>query len=290
MRSDKSKVVHTHYHSVDELLCVANADNWNVKGNRDHFVDQVRGHGHSSSWHGIDGGFNAVMKTLTTGYKAGEQRIDTMLDTVRPHLPMAVGIGRVIVKGDRGDALDIHAVNRGDLSRAWTSRKRLLKAGKSRISIVVDICGNRWNHADTLAWRGVAGIALAEIMTKAGYQSELIAGLCTGDSFANRSTRVLITTTVKPFGVSADRGMLAATIALTGFFRTLGFTALLRAVDAENERASCGLGHAVQVDGMIPINEKVSQLIVPTSIKSEEAAVEWVKDTVKLLQAIGGRK
>ena len=95
---------------------------------------------------------------------------------------------------------------------------------------------------------------------------------------------------VKARGVTADRGLLAATLCLTGFFRTVGFAAIARAADDEDNRCDTSLGNHVDAERVIPAVAGVTNIYVPASICDEASAVEWIKSTVELLQSIRGVK
>lgn len=240
-------------------------------------------------WHGMSGGAVAVMQAMLIGHPEGEEKIENLLRSLDGKLPQAVGVGRKLVRGMSGDELDIHAVNRGDISRAWSSRQRLIKKGKTALKIVADVGGNCSSSHDVLQWRGIAAIALSEIMTKAGYSTEIAAAWAVRSHIRRKSADVsAIECVVKSRGVAADRGLLAATLALSGFFRTVGFAAIVRSADDAGEYCDEGLGYHVDVERVIPPLSGVVNLFVPASIHDEETATTWIKETVAMLQSIKG--
>ena len=283
-----ANITHLHYESISDLRAMPDMP-WQIPANKAEAQNHLTSTGNRVSWHGMAGGAAACAKALIKGYPEGEKRIETMRDEVMAQLPKAVGIGRKLFKGDQGDSLDIHAVNRGDLSRAWTSRKRLIKVGKTTLRIACDIGGNCGVDAERMAWRGVACIALSEIMQKAGYTCEIVAAFgVSGHILPNCGERMTVSIVVKSKGVSADRGMLAASLCLSGFFRTLGFAAVCRAADEAGKEVSGGLGHYLQVEGILPYPPAMTQIIVPSTIGTEAEAREWVKATIKMLQSLKG--
>ena len=263
---------------------------------REKHTKQIRGYCESTydreTWHGMSGGAIAVMNAMMIGFPEGEAKIDAMQAHMIGKLPKAVGIGRKLIRGMSGDELDIHAVNRGDTSRAWSSRQRLIKKGVSALKVIVDIAGNCNSSHDVLQWRGIAGVTLSEIMTKAGYSTEIVAAWAVRDYLDGyRGSHVVgVECVVKARGVTADRGLLAATLCLTGFFRTVGFAAIARAADDEDKRCDTSLGTHIDAERVIPAVAGVTNIYVPASICDEQSAVEWIKSTVELLQSIKGVK
>jgi hypothetical protein len=283
-----SNIKHIEYDSIADLRAMIDQP-WRLTSNQSEVREHILSTGSRPTWHGMAGGAPACIKALTEGYPDGEARIDKMREEVMARLPKAVGIGRKLVRGDQGDSLDIHAVNRGDLSRAWTSRKRLIKVGKTTLRLCCDIGGNCGVNAERMAWRGVATIALSEIMQKAGYTCEIVAAFgVKGHIERRRESNATVSVVVKSKGVSADRGLIAASLCLSGFFRNLGFDAICRAADDEGKEVAGGLGHSIQVEGVLPYPVNMTQIIVPSTIGTEDEAREWVKSTITMLQSLKG--
>ena len=134
-------MVHVKFDSVVDAVDQVDLP-WNVETNKERarrFFTYP--HSNSLGWYGIDGGPEAVTRAMSEGFDSGAEKIDAMLSDISINLPPAVGIKRKLIRGMLGDELDIHAVNRGDLGRAWSSRKRMVKRGVSCVSIVADVCG-----------------------------------------------------------------------------------------------------------------------------------------------------
>lgn len=281
-RAKRNEKLVNHFDSVAELRATIDAPF--ARGeNGDNARKQLTDRG-NGGWIGIEGGAPAAVKCLETGHAETEQTLRTFGDAIVAELPRAIGLGRVTVRGDQGDHLDIHAVNRGALDKAWSKTKRLVKQGKSDLRLVVDICGNAGVSAKELKWRGIAGASLAEIMTRAGYRVEIVAGIGATLNIPGRNMSVT-TITVKPVNGPVDMGLLSATIALPAFFRTLGFSAMYIAADRAGAVLGYGIGQAQNLEGVIDVPDDITQLIVPV-IDNEKAAREWVKNTVALLQGV----
>jgi hypothetical protein len=238
-----------------------------------------------SNWLGIEGGAPAVLAALTAGYPEGERAIRSFHDQIKAELPRAVGHHRSRVKGAFGDELDVHTMYRGAFDKAWTSTHRLIKKGTGILRLVIDIAGNANVSADQLRWRGIAGLSLAEVMSKAGYSVEIVAAFAIQGYFENKGyEKMYFACTIKARGTQPDYGLLAATVALPGFFRTLGFCSITRSSDNQNKRVDLGLGNYLDVSGVLPVPDKVTQLMVPNTCIDHASSVHWVKQTVNLLQ------
>lgn len=277
------ELAHDHYPSVSSMFdLLAENRQWTHRYNRELLAGH-KGGDQGMSWHGIEGGAAGVINAIESGYPAGAQKVAIMRDSIAASLPRAVGVNRVRVRGTFGDDLDIHAINRGDFGTAWSTAKRRVKVGISIVRIVIDICGNGSVSADVLAWRGVAGLSLAQIMQSAGYSVEIVGAMGTtrsGDDMGN----LAITTLLKAHGASVDIDLLAATTCLAGFFRLFGFAAIIAACDKRGKVAHNGLGQYLDPSGVLPAPINTTQLFVQQWIVDEESALAWVKQGVALLQ------
>lgn len=277
-------IIHNSYPSVSSLRAAAQIQGWKNEVNSRYaskFLTQDR-----DKWLGIEGGAPAALAALVDGYPRGEQMVREFHDKIAASIPRAVGVQRRRIRGAMGDELDIHAVNRGNVDRAWSTASRVLRRSSSILRLVVDICANHDTSASSMQWRGVAGLALSEVMSKAGYSVEIVAAFAVNRYLApsRQDNKMTCTVVVKPRGVQADLGLLAATVALPAFFRTLGFCAIVRCADDQGKIVSERLGHYLDVSGVLPVPDKVTQLMVPQSITSHDSAVQWVRESVTLLQ------
>ncbi len=240
----------------------------------------------NDKWLGIVGGARAAVNALMDGYPQGERAVREFHDKIKADLPRAEGHHRAKRRGNFGDELDIHSVNRGACDRAWTSSTRAIRKGTGILRLVVDVGANGSTSADELRWRGIAGLSLSEVMARAGYSVEMVAAFAVQNICSAKNQRVMTSIVVKPRGSQPDYGMLAATVALPAFFRVLGFASIIRAADSQGLSVNDGLGNYLDVSGVLPVPDKVSQIFVPQSVISERTATTWVKQTVALLQGV----
>lgn len=286
VKSESAPRIDIHFDSVHAAVSNVHRMYKNGKNERTHRTNMSS---HDSlSWYGVEGGSKAVLNCLENGFPEGAFRIDGFLESIDARLPIATGVNRMLVRGDQGDHLDIHAVYRGTMDKAWTSSKRRLKKSTGQIRICVDICANAGTSADALTWRGVAGAAMARILEKARYSVEITACMALRDFLENNAPSTFtMTTVVKPKAGRVDIDRLACTIGLAGFFRVVGFASATHAVDDMDQIASANLGWYADVSGLLPPDEKTTTLWVPQSVVNSESAMTWINDTIKLLQAAG---
>lgn len=235
-------------------------------------------------WYGVDS-LDTVKRCIREGYPEGAAKVDALYDAVAPRLPRAVDFRRQRTRGDQGDSLDIHAVNRGALDRAWETVKRRASIGSGLVRIVADIAGNCNVSAESLQWRGIAALALSRAMTKAGYSVEIVAGQAGNNMFIRQPALYGVSTvTVKPRYAAVDTATLAATLCLPGFFRYAGFAAIIRQSDDLGYDVDSGLGVCAKLESVLPVPEKISQVIVPETVSDRARAESWVNEAITMLQ------
>jgi hypothetical protein len=287
--NDVTPCVLSHYDSITELEADCIARPLARTNNRDVFAYTVSSgdcamYAGARRWYGVDS-LATVQRCIREGYPEGAERVDALYDAIAPSLPRAVDFRRKRTRADQGDSLDIHAVNRGALDKAWETVQRRASLGSGLIRIVADVAGNCNVSAEALQWRGVAALALTRAMTKAGYSVELVAGQVGQGMFRRHPELHGVTTvTVKPRYAAVDTATLAASLCLPGFFRYAGFASIIRQADEQGYDADRGLGRCVQLETLLPVPEKITQLIVPERVNTRESAQAWVVEAVNMLQ------
>ena len=281
MERKKKTLSLIHYASVADMVRETDAA---YKSERNAKIAEKFRTREDQAWHGIAGGMDAVKRAILEGFPEGERTVSAFRDKLHDKLPRALGHARAKVRKDLGDELDYHAMLKGNTDRAWTASTRQIRRGSGVLRIVVDIGANAHTSAERLRWRGVAGAALCETMRKAGYSLEIVAAFGIEEADVDDTMNQAISVTIKPRNAPLDNGLLAATVCLPGFFRTVGLCAIVRACDDADKAVDSGLGHYLDVSGVLPVPDKVTQIFVPGNVASEEEALNWVRDTVTLLQ------
>jgi hypothetical protein len=182
----------------------------------DRFYERDGGAG--ASWYGAgcETG-RAVLKVVREGWPEGARMVADLLDKTSAATAVPLDRRRRMIRTDQGDSLDMVAVYRGHLDRAWSRAVRRTSRGPQRVSILANMLCSGFESALVLAWRGAAAVAIADRLTAAGYQVRIVVGFggrCKGEKVSCRIT-------VKDHGGPLDEATAAA-VAVPGFFRALG--------------------------------------------------------------------
>lgn len=230
-------------------------------------------------WLGVSS-VSELRSVLKNGYPAGVAKLEQI--TVG-ELPAPQDIRRRRVRSDQGDELDMQAVYRGDLSRAWSRTKRQSRASVRSVSIIIDLAGNASVTSSELFWRGAAGLRLADELTTAGYSVAIYGAAGTKNYTAEGSEDVCQLVEIKAEDSPMDMDRLASLTCLAGFFRTSLFTGIIWAADKSGMRVCSGLGQS----GNGLIAEGIKQLPIPQDaiiqpqVKNKAQAEAWLKSVLE---------
>lgn len=239
--------------------------------------------GQGQDWFGAPDG-KTLKERLTHGWQEGADALQQI--AIRELSPTSVRRRRV--RGDQGDEVDMQAVWRGDLSRAWTRTRRMSRAGTNRtITLVCNLADHCGTEAKDLFWRGAAVLRIADAMTAAGYNIGIygavgVHGCGVGEKRVDAVQFVEIKSTDAPLDLSA----LAGLTAMPGWFRTQGFAGIIAAADAWDEDHDGGLGrpmheHAPYAEMLgLPAESMVFQ----PSINSKEQAEAWIDQILQQIE------
>jgi hypothetical protein len=171
-------------------------------------------------WYGVPTSAEALAILSAGVWPAGADRLIAELGDISGKFAPPQSIRRRLVRADQGDALDIHAANRGDIGRAWSVAKR--KSIISAQTVIIDVhTSMTWSvPADQLFWRGATALILADQLCDAGYSVEINAHFCSQNS--DSSDRLLyISVCAKESHEPMDLARLAASVCLASTFRIL---------------------------------------------------------------------
>jgi hypothetical protein len=239
---------------------------------------------HRHDWYGIENdvlsptekGCAAVRRLISSGWMRGVDLMQQVASSV--DLPMPKSIRRRSVWGDHGDEVDMQRVWQGNLDSAWRRMTKTSGLGPQRVRILVDAVASGGLSAETMRWRGVAALRLADALTESGYSVQVESGF---EAASPEDYRLRVI--VKQYTDPLDLSTLAATTALPGFFR-----ALMHQWQAVVSKRPTGIGYSVnrlQPENFADENDDGSALFVASqSIKSVEAASDWVKECINFLQ------
>lgn len=190
--------------------------------------DHARGtakSGGNLTWYGAATPQEAMDRAFK-GWPEGAERVRSMMDNI--DAPPPASLRRKVQRADQGDALDIHAVYRGGLDRAWERRRRLHSRARMSVRIVAQVGGSKHMQAEQMFWRGAAVAKLSELLEESSYRVEIVGAdwMMNDASFLEtnpQSAEVVESFIVKDAGAPMDLEQVAGVLCNAGFFRTFSF-------------------------------------------------------------------
>lgn len=219
---------------------------------------------------------------LTKGWPEGVRKLEQL--ATREINP--VSIRRRRVRSDQGDELDMQAVYRGDLSRAWTRTRRQSRAGGFRtVTLICNLSDSAGVKASELYWRGAAVLKLADALTAAGYGVGIYGSVnteqCSEDNTVSNCQFVEIKATDSPL----DLSQLAALTAMPGWFRTRGFAGIITACDLAGKRYCSSLGRPkAAMIGQYAAMLGLSNAFIQGKVNSKESAEAWIDEVMAKIE------
>lgn len=205
------------------------------------------------SWYGCDADTGEDVAVLvSTGWPRGQKLVADLIEKTSAATALPIDRRRRLVRTDSGDSVDIHAVWRGQLDKAWSKAVRRNTRGPQRVDLVANMLCSGGDEATVLAWRGAAAVAIADRLTAAGYAVRIVVGFggrCTG---ATVNCRI----TVKDHGGPLDEAT-AASVIMPGFFRALGHAWTAAHHPRHIDSPSMSVGEVTRADGEIFISHEV---------------------------------
>lgn len=193
-----------------------------------------------TDWYGVPT-YQDVERVVRDGWPEGLARMEEML---KHEIPQLVGIKRKLRRGDHGDEIDIHAVNRGQLDRAWSRRARTHALnGHGHKTILFNNMTRSDIKAETLFWRGAAMVKVSDALTEAGYDVEIIVQKSNINVDLYESVRICDTFTLKPMHMPLNKMAVATVVCLAGFTRVFGFRHLTRIQEHINRTLGIAVTH-----------------------------------------------
>lgn len=236
-----------------------------------------------SDWYGGTRSGNEAAARVTKGWPEGADRVMTNLESLEAPVPMKVQ--RRIVRGPAGDELDIHAVYRGDLEHAWTSRKRQNARGPFMVRIIAQTNLLSEFSGEQLFWRGAAAVKAIDMLSEAGYTVEAI-GVLASDFVSGNDNDFVQTFPLKEAGSPLDVAQLAGVVCNAGFHRLFGFRAYFAAVDRHHNGPGNARSEATGklIDSLNLGADGIPTFRIPYQISSKEQAEGWLRNLVTELE------
>lgn len=240
---------------------------------------------HKSGGSGWYGAAPAIaQQRVIKGWPEGADKIKKALEALQITVPMSVR--RRLQRTDQGDELDIHAVNRGDLSHAWTARHRRRSRSKLQVRLVLQLNLLARTDAEELFWRGAAAVRFADLLTEAGYSVEIVGAVASKkvSGFASNDT-VLATFPVKPADAPLDIAALTGVVANAGFHRIYGFRwyyAVAPDLHGHPGAATSDAEGTVFTEANLEA-DGVKTFRVPYGVLNQSSAEAWLRSAVEAL-------
>jgi hypothetical protein len=243
--------------------------------------------GESCGWESPDRWLGAPSVTeffnrLDKGWSEGADRL--MKLAVREFSTLSVRRRRT--RGDQGDEIDMQAVWRGDISRAWTRTRRQSRPAMRQVNIVCNLGASAGTSSDTLFWRGASALRLAAALSEAGYNVGIYGGEA-GDRTGTdkRDTTVGQFIEIKSPDMPLDVSALAAVTCMAGFFRTSLFAGIVVGCDLVNDTASSSLGSPNHNLAPLAAQVGLTGCVFQPEVNSQTAAEEWIEKALAQIES-----
>lgn len=184
------------------------------------YAGNVNGYVHrGNEWFGPFGTNIAEATKALQGWQDGMRDVIKLGESL--DVPPPVSTVRRIRKSDQGDELDLQDVYAGRLDTAWRVAKRDHRATRSREIWLSNCMGiNFLTTGKVLYWRGAAVLALADMLTLAGYSVGILANV-QQDRWNERGDTVRLEVVIKDPLAPLDLGALTGALVNPGFYRVL---------------------------------------------------------------------
>lgn len=219
---------------------------------------------------------------MLTGWHAALPRVEALAARVSAHVATPLDVRRKLRKGPEGDELDIHAVNAGNLHKAWSARRRTMARAPAPIRVLVNVVYNSASDGEDFFWRGAVALALVRALRKKGYRTAISGiGLLVSPytATARKGLDYVARFDALRYGEAIDTGRLAAVLCSPAMLRHTIF----RTVLTTPATVSSGFGYAPTDDkaqacvvtcGAWPQTTE-ERLFIP-DLRNERAAGEWL--------------
>lgn len=227
----------------------------------------------SMTWFGAPS-FAELQTRLREGWSDGSRRLlEIATRDINP-----ASIRRRRVRADQGDEVDMQAIWRGDLGRAWTRTRRQNRTGVRSVSIIVNLGAHCGVEADRLFWRGASALKLASALTDAGYSVAIYGAASAKNSDVGDSVDAVQFVSIKDEDQPLDLDRLAALTAMPGFFRTSLFAGICKAADLRGKSVDYGLGRPgeelfAKAVALLPIPQTA---FIQDPVLDQKSAEAWI--------------
>lgn len=199
-------------------------------------------------WFGV-GTYEEVEQAFRCGWPDGVNRMLAAMHDIETPAPPTT-FKRRKTRGDSGDEYDWQAAAQGENDIAWTRAVQKKIRTARTLTLFCDLAHNSSHRtkADQFFWRGAAILFLADRLSRAGYNVQIIAStrqLLDSPSQQIRQYNVIL----KQPDMPLDLSTLASSLCLAAFTRVLLFSALCATVDDALSSGLCYAQEAISAPG-----------------------------------------
>jgi hypothetical protein len=270
----------------DSIFEPAQSTDFNLTHNKDIFNSVTKRYEYSRSeaqqWFGADSQ-NQYEDRLKHGWGEGVDKLrEIATKEIQP-----TSLRKKRTRSDQGDELDIHAVYRGDLSRAWSKSKRQHKLGGMRsIALVCNLSCSWKVNASDLFFRGASVLKLCEALCEAGYSVSIYGA--TGAIKIGRSNEFSMAqfVEIKSEDHALDTSALASLIAMPAYKRVSLHGGMIEEADLRGVQIDGGLGSnsselIATAIKKLPISENA---FIQSEVNSKESAERWIDSVMAQIE------
>ena len=173
---------------------------------------------HGPAWFGLPThtDFNQMEALINSGWQDGVNRLQSLTDGI--DIPPVKSTRRKARWSDNGCEVEMQRVWGGQFDQAFRRTSRESAKAPSKIRIVCENAVTGGTDADSAFWTGAACVALADILSQAGHNVEIVNIL----NLTNKSQRLRAWLVIKESQTPMSAASVAGTTALIGFFRCIG--------------------------------------------------------------------
>ncbi|TFH48659.1 MAG: hypothetical protein E4H01_05905, partial [Lysobacterales bacterium] len=189
----------------------------------------VRGKG--KQWYGVENQKAAHAIFAAGAWPEGVERMLAALGDLQGDTKPR-NIRRTRTRSDFGAEVDVTEYWRGRGDVAWSSCRREQRTGPQTVTVAINPSISAGEDAEKIFWRGAAALCLADKLTVAGYNVEIVLLFCVHGLFTESSIRAsrdddaVIECCVKSARAPLDLNALAVSACLGAFPRELIFKTL----------------------------------------------------------------
>jgi hypothetical protein len=227
---------------------------------------------------------DVLKERLVKGWPEGVAKLEQI---TTKELSSPKSVRRRRIRAEQGDEVDMQAVWRGDLGRAWTRTRRQSRVGTRSVSIIINLGAHCGVDSAKLFWRGASALKVAEQLTQAGYNVALYGAFGGQNVDLSGKQKIAQFIEIKSEDAPLDMDKLAALTAMPGFFRTSLFAGLHYATSKTGRDVAGGLGQPWH-DGItkcLPTLPIPQNAIIQEPVLSKDSAEAWIDKVLAQIES-----